>query len=156
MFVDDNDGDGDGNMSREMGGMGNDDGGQGQGIDGWEVGVSLAAGPVSVGAGFKDQTNGNERMGVILGGSFGAMGWEIGYETQDMGADNDESRYGFFVDYSLGSGATCLSYEDQEDTNDWTIVGYSHSLGGSAKVVAEHRTPDSGADVSAVVLVVGF
>ena len=131
-------------------------GGQGEGVDGWEVGGSLSAGPISIGAGYKDQTNGNERMGLTLGGSFGAMGWEIGYETHDMGGNDDENRYGFFVDYSLGSGAAYLSYEDQEDMNDWTIVGYSHSLGGGAKVVAEHRTPDMGADVSAVVLVVGF
>ena len=149
MIVDDNDADGDGNMSPDKGGMGNDDDGQGQGVDGWEVGASLSAGPVSIGAGYKDQTNGNERMGVTLGGSFGAMGWEIGYETHDMGGSDDENRYGFFVDYSLGSGAAYLSYEDQEDVNDWTIVGYSHSLGGGAKVVAEHRTPDMGADVSA-------
>ena len=147
MVLDDNDGDGDG--------MAND-GGQGQGVDGWEVGASLAAGPVTLGAGYKDQTDDTERMGVTLGGSFGGMGWEIGYETQDMGGGDDQNRYGFFVDYNLGSGAAYLSYEDQEDVNDWTIVGYSHSLGEGVKVIAEHRTPDSGDDVSAVVLVVGF
>jgi hypothetical protein len=139
-------------------------GGQGNGVDGWEVGASLAAGPVNIGAGFKDQTNDDERMGITMGGSFGDMGWEIGYETTDHAAtSDDESRFGFFVDYGLGDGAVYVSYEDLNAAddgmgidNDWTIVGYSHSLGGGAKVVAEHRTPDSGADVSAVVLVVGF
>lgn len=144
--------------------------GQGNGVDGWEVSGSLAAGPVSIGVGYKDQTDDLERMGVTLGGSFGDMGWEIGYETSDaMGTDDNDGRYGFFVDYNLGSGAVYLSYEDQDvgdgsvdsegkarSDNDWTIVGYSHSLAPGVSVIAEHRTPDSGDDVSAVVLVVGF
>ena len=44
-------------------------GGQGNGVDGWQVGGSLAAGPVTIGAGYMDQTNDNKRMGVSLGGS---------------------------------------------------------------------------------------
>ena len=145
-------------------------GGQGNGVDGWEVSGSLAAGPVSIGVGYKDQDNDLERMGVTLGGSFGDMGWEIGYETSDaMGTDDNDGRYGFFVDYSLGSGAVYLSYEDLDvgdgsvdsmgmarSDNDWTIVGYSHTLAPGVSVIAEHRTPDSGNDISAVVLVVGF
>ena len=132
---------------------------QGGGVDGFEIAGTLAAGPVSIGAGYSDSDAGVAVMGATVGGSFGAIGWEIGFETSDPDMGEDTTHAGFFVDYSIGDGAVYFYLEDSSGATDdsaW-VAGYSHSLGSGVSVIGEHRDIDSsGATRSILAVVVGF
>ena len=139
--------------------------GYGKGVDAFEVSGSLAVGGVNMNVGYADN-DAASFMGASVGGSFGAMGWEVGFETKNPDADGmeDTNRAGLFVDYSLGAGAVYFYYEGLSDAGDgkaW-VVGYSHGLGSGVKVIGEHRDRSDNADpmddgtTSILAVVVGF
>ena len=133
--------------------------GYGDGVDGFEVSGSLAAGGVNLNVGYADNDTASF-MGVTVGGSVGGIGWEVGFETMnpDMSGSEDTNLAGLFVDYSLGAGAVYFYYEGQSGAADdkaW-IAGYSHGLGSGVKVIGEHRDVDSSGTTSILAVVVGF
>ena len=134
------------------------DTGYGEGADKFEVSGSLSAGGVNINAGYASSDT-NTHMGATAGGAFGALGWEIGFETDDPdNGSEDTSRAGFFADYSIGSGAFYFYMADQsgaKDDSTWT-AGYSHGLGSGVKVIGEHRDRDSDGTLSILAVVVGF
>ena len=132
--------------------------GYGEGVDKFEVSGSLAAGGMNINVGYADSDT-NSHMGATVGGSFGGLGWEVGFETDDpdSGAE-DTSRVGFFVDYGIGDGSVYFYLADQSGATDdstWT-AGYSHGLGSGVKVIGEHRDRDSDGTLSILAVVVGF
>ena len=134
-------------------------GGFGDGVDGFEVSGSLAAGGLSINVGYADNEAASF-MGATVGGSFGGVGWEVGFETMnpDMSGAEDTNLAGLFVDYSLGAGAVYFYYEGQSGAGDdkaW-VAGYSHGLGSGVKVIGEHRDVDSSGSRSILAVVVGF
>ena len=131
--------------------------GYGEGADKYELSGSLAAGGVNINVGYASKDM-NSHMGATVGGSFGALGWEVGFETDDPDEGEDTSRAGFFADYSIGSGAFYFYMADQsgaKENSTWT-TGYSHGLGSGVKVIAEHRDRDSDGTLSILAVVVGF
>ena len=133
--------------------------GYGEGVDGFEVSGSLAAGGVNINVGYADN-DAASFMGATVGGSFGGVGWEVGFETMnpDMSGSEDTNLAGLFVDYSLGAGAVYFYYEGQSGAGDdkaW-VAGYSHGLGSGVKVIGEHRDVDSSGTTSILAVVVGF
>lgn len=137
--------------------------GYGEGVDGFELAGSLAAGGVNINVGYADN-DAASFMGATVGGSFGGIGWEVGFETMnpDMSGAEDSNLAGLFVDYSLGAGAVYFYYEGLSGGGDgkaW-VAGYSHGLGSGVKVIGEHRdvsdTMDSNGTTSILAVVVGF
>ena len=132
--------------------------GYGEGADKYELSGSLSAGGVNINVGYASNDM-NTFMGGTAGGSFGALGWEVGFETDDPDdGSEDTSRVGFFADYSVGSGAFYFYMADQSGASDnstWT-AGYSHGLGSGVKVIGEHRDRDSDGTLSILAVVVGF
>ena len=132
--------------------------GYGEGADKYELSGSLSAGGVNINVGYASNDM-NTFMGGTAGGSFGALGWEVGFETDDPDdGSEDTSRVGFFADYSIGSGAFYFYMADQSGASDnstWT-AGYSHGLGSGVKVIGEHRDRDSDGTLSILAVVVGF
>ena len=133
--------------------------GYGEGVDGFEVSGSLAAGGVNINVGYADNDTASF-MGATVGGSLGGIGWEVGFETMnpDMSGSEDTNLAGLFVDYSLGAGAVYFYYEGQSgagDDNAW-VAGYSHGLGSGVKVIGEHRDIESSGTTSILAVVVGF
>lgn len=133
--------------------------GYGEGVDGFELSGSLAAGGVNINVGYADNDMASF-MGATVGGSLGGVGWEVGFETQnpDMSGVEDSNLAGLFVDYSIGSGAVYFYYEGQSGAGDdkaW-VAGYSHGLGSGVKVIGEHRDVDSSGTTSILAVVVGF
>ena len=133
--------------------------GFGEGVDGFEVSGSLAAGGVNINVGYADNDTASF-MGATVGGSVGGIGWEVGFETMnpDMSGTEDSNLAGLFVDYSLGAGAVYFYYEGQSGAGDdkaW-VAGYSHGLGGGVKVIGEHRDVESSGTTSILAVVVGF
>jgi hypothetical protein len=132
--------------------------GYGEGADQYELSGSLAAGGVNINVGYASNDT-NSHMGATVGGAFGALGWEVGFETDDPeDGSEDTTRAGFFADYSIGSGAFYFYMADQSgatDNSTWT-TGYSHGLGSGVKVIAEHRDRDSDGTLSILAVVVGF
>ena len=100
-------------------------------MDAFQVGGKLSAGGVNIGVGYQDDDM-NTRAGASIGGSFGAIGWELGFETDDPdNGSEDTTNAGFFADYDLGPGAAYFYLADAGgavDDTAWT-VGYSHGLG---------------------------
>jgi predicted porin len=137
-------------------------GGQGEGVDGVEAMGTLAAGPLSIGAGY-DDNDARTVMGVSVSGSFGGIGWDTGYEVADSDdGTSDRDRYGFSLDYSIDAGRAYLYYEDDQpdagaDSN-YLLLGYSHTIGPGVVVIAEYQMPsdDAGSNRSAVVVKVDF
>ena len=139
----------------------------GEGVDGFEVSGTLDAGPVTINVGYADNDAGTAVVGVTAGGSFGALGWEVGFETSDPDVGEDSTRTGFFVDYGIGDGAVYFYYEDGDnadptpvtlvlrDNTAW-VVGYSHSLGSGVSVIGEHRDREIQGTTSILGVVVGF
>ena len=66
-------------------------GGNGQGVDAIEASGTISAAGLSIGAGYDDDDT-RTVLGFSVGGSFGAMGWDTGYEIED--ADNGMDRTG--------------------------------------------------------------
>ena len=142
-------------------------GGYGEGVDGFELSGSLSMGVVNINAGvanFDGAFGSGGAMvdemlvGASVGGSLGAIGWEVGFENRDPEDGEDTDRAGFFVDYDIGDGAPYFYIEDQSgayENRSW-VVGYGHSLGSGVRVVAEHRDIEDDATRSIVALVVGF
>ena len=132
--------------------------GYGEGVDGFEVSGSLAAGGVNINVGYADDDM-HSLMGASVGGSFGSLGWEVGFETKDPeDGTEDTTDAGMFVDYSLGDGAVYFYYEGLSGAGDDTswVAGYSHGLGSGVKVIGEHRDRESTGTTSILALVVGF
>ena len=133
--------------------------GYGDGVDGFEVSGSLSAGGVNLNVGYADNDTASF-MGATVGGSFGSLGWEVGFETMnpDMSGSEDSNLAGLFVDYSLGAGAVYFYYEGESGAGDdkaW-VAGYSHGLGSGVKVIGEHRDRDTTGTTSVLAVVVGF
>lgn len=133
--------------------------GKGEGVDAFELSGSLAAGGMNINVGYADN-DAESKMGASVGGSFGSMGWEVGFETRnpDMSGAEDTNRAGLFVDYSIGSGAVYFYYEGQSgggDGKSW-VAGYSHGLGSGVKVIGEHRDIKDSGTRSVLAVVVGF
>ena len=128
-------------------------------VDGFEISGSLAAGGVNINVGYADNDMASF-MGATVGGSFGGVGWEVGFETMnpDMSGSEDTNRAGLFVDYSLGAGAVYFYYEGLSGAGDDTawVAGYSHGLGSDVKVIGEHRDIESSGTTSILAVVVGF
>ena len=121
---------------------GEDPTGYGEGVDGFEISGSLAAGGMNINVGYADNDMASF-MGATVGGSFGGVGWEVGFETMnpDMSGSEDTNLAGLFVDYSIGSGAVYFYYEGLSGGGDgkaW-VAGYSHGLGSGVSVIGEHR-----------------
>ena len=132
--------------------------GYGDGVDGFELSGSLDAGGMNINVGYADNDMASF-MGATVGGSFGGIGWEVGFETMnpDSGSE-DTNRAGLFVDYSIGSGAVYFYYEGQSGAGDdkaW-VAGYSHELGSDVKVIGEHRDRELTGTTSILAVVVGF
>ena len=133
--------------------------GYGEGVDGFELSGSLAAGGMNINVGYADNDTASF-MGATVGGSLGGVGWEVGFETMnpDMSGSEDTNLAGLFVDYSLGAGAVYFYYEGQSGAADdkaW-VAGYSHGLGSGVKVIGEHRDVESSGTTSILAVVVGF
>ena len=133
--------------------------GAGDGVDGFELSGSLAAGGVNINVGYADNDTASF-MGATVGGSFGGVGWEVGFETMnpDMSGAEDNNRTGLFVDYALGAGAVYFYYEGESGAGDdkaW-VAGYSHGLGSNVRVIGEHRDRESTGTQSVLAVVVGF
>ena len=62
-------------------------GGNGSGLDIFEVGGTLSAGPVNLGAGYQNSDS-TDLMGGRVGGALGGVGWALAFEsmTTDSGA----------------------------------------------------------------------
>ena len=72
----------------------------------------MSAGGVNIGVGYQDDDM-NTRAGASIGGSFGAIGWELGFETDDPDdGSEDTTNAGFFADYDLGPGAAYFYFAD--------------------------------------------
>lgn len=135
--------------------------GNGQGVDAIEASGTISAAGLNIGAGYDDDDT-RTVLGFSVGGSFGAMGWDTGYEIEDADNGMDRDRFGFSVDYSTEAGRAYVYYEDLQpdmgaDAN-YLLLGYSHSVGPGATVIAEYQMPDddSGPNRSALVLRVDF
>ena len=133
-------------------------GASGEGVDGFELSGSLAAGGVNINVGYADNDM-HTLMGASVGGSLGGLGWEVGFEQKDPedGAE-DTTDAGLFVDYNLGAGAVYFYYEGLSGAGDDTawVAGYSHGLGSGVKVIGEHRDQESAGTTSILAVVVGF
>ena len=57
-------------------------------------------------------TNNRTILGFSVGGSFGALGWDTGYEIEDNDMGMDQDRFGFSLDYSTEAGRAYIYYED--------------------------------------------
>ena len=135
--------------------------GNGQGVDAIEASGTISAAGLNIGVGYDDNDM-RTILGFSVGGSFGAMGWDTGYEIEDADNGMDRDRFGFSVDYSTDAGRAYLYYEDLQpdmgaDAN-YLLLGYSHSVGPGATVIAEYQMPDddTGPNRSALVLRVDF
>ena len=136
-----------------------DGAGYGDGVDGFELSGSLAAGGMNLNVGYADNET-DTFMGATVGGSFQGIGWEVGFETHNPDASGveDKNVAGLFVDYGIGAGSVYFYYEGESGAGDdkaW-VAGYSHGLGGGVKVIGEHRDRDSTGTTSVLALVVGF
>ena len=137
-------------------------GGNGSGLDTFEVGGTLSAGPVNLGAGYQG-SDGADLMGGKVGGSLAGVGWALAFEsmTTDSGAA-DANRYGFNLEYSTTDGRAYVYYEDMQPDNttdrNYLLLGYSHTIGPGVVVIAEYQLPsdDSNPERSAVAVRVDF
>ena len=136
----------------------NASGGAGEGVDGFELSGSLAAGGMNINVGYADNDM-HTLMGASVGGSLGDLGWEVGFEQKDPeDGTEDTTDAGLFVDYSLGAGAVYFYYEGLSGAGDDTawVAGYSHGLGSGVKVIGEHQDRESTGTTSILAVVVGF
>ncbi|MDD9799310.1 MAG: porin [Gammaproteobacteria bacterium] len=139
----------------------------------------------------KDNTeNDYDWTSIGVSGSVDRFGYYVGYQTKsdsrqsgataatgntprpggmqsDVG-NQDQSGWGTFLSYDLSDAdRVYLEYETQED--DWgtkpettyTVVGYSRSLGGSARFIAEYGKTDNDGNAAdptrlALTVMVGF
>ena len=102
----------------------------------------------------------NTFMGATVGGAFGAIGWEVGFET-----DDPDERFRGHQPASASSSTTASAVarstttwriqSGADDNSTWT-AGYSHGLGSGVKVIGEHRDRDSDGTLSILAVVVGF
>ena len=144
--------------------------GSGDGADHVNAGASLAAGPVNISVGYRDDKDASERIGGAVGGNVASINWKVGADTgtDSCGADCDDDRFGFHVGYALGSGNAYMQFSDldsdndMKDTNGW-VFGYAHALSDNVMVYAEYGTTDSMDDdgeltstTTVVALKVGF
>ena len=122
----------------------------GEGADHINAGASLAAGPVNLSVGYRDDKDMSERVGGTVGGSVASISWKVGADTgtDSCGPNCDDDRFGFHVGYAVGSGNAYVQFsdldsdQDMNDTNGW-VFGYSHVLADNVVVYAEHGTTDS-------------
>ena len=133
--------------------------GHGDGVDKFELSGSLSMSGVNFNVGYAD--NGSSAFyGGTAGGSFGGLGWEVGFEAQDpeaTGVENNKHA-GFFLGYGMGDGSLYFYYEDLSGASDDTtwVTGYSHALGDGVKVIGEHKDQESSGTTSILAVVVGF
>ena len=124
------------------------------------AGASLAAGPVKLSVGYRDDDDGvnaddeavagSTRIGGTVGGSVAGIGWEVGADSGEdsCGIGCDDDRYGFHVGYTMGDGTAYMQFseldsdEDMNDTDGW-VFGYGHTLAPGVLVYAEYSTTDS-------------
>jgi predicted porin len=138
----------------------------GEGLDVWEVAGKLNVGGVVASVAYRDIDEGNELIGVVVGGTFGGLQLRGGFSTTDSQISDAESeRFALWAAYGVSeSGTVYLEYEDltseaadgTESNNDWLLLGYKHTLADGVQAVAEFSTPDTGVDRAAVALVLSF
>ena len=132
-------------------------GGQGGGLDKYEISASFSMADVaSVNLGYLGQDSGNpDYYGGTVGGSVGGVSWEVGYEKSNHA--NAMTHYGGFVGYA---GAYLyyedLNTEDNTGENHHLLFGYSYSLGTNTRLIIEHLRPDEGRNKTALALRVDF
>ena len=133
--------------------LGSGDGGadgKGEGADHVNAGANLAAGPINLSLGYRDDEDMSRRVGGTAGGSVASINWKVGADTgmDSCGDDCDDDRFGFHVGYIVGSGNAYVQFsdldsdQDAKDTDGW-IFGYSHVLAENVVVYAEYGTQDS-------------
>ena len=145
------------------------DTGQGEGIDILEASGKLSIGPVTVTAGMLDGGDGgDDHAGGTIGGSFGALGWELGVSTVDANDGMDSDRFALFASYGLGDGTLYGEFESQETDmgtmpdmeTEHVIMGYAHTVAPGVLVIGEYLTTDtsnkSGSDKAVLALRVDF
>ena len=139
-------------------------GGNGDGNDIVELSGTLSIAGTSLSVAWRDVDDGPENMDIRVAGAFGPMNYSIGGGTQEKANGDDRERFGFHVGYQVMEGGKVYAqYEDITDdegatdaSNDWTYLGYVQTLAPGVLVSGEFRTPNTGADVAALVLRVDF
>ncbi len=89
------------------------------------------------------------------------MTYAIGGGTKENADGTDVDRFGVHVACQVMAGGKAqFQYEDITDvegatdaSNDWTYVGNADALRLGFSAIGEFRTPDSGTDVAALVLI---
>ena len=133
-----------------------DTAGEGETMDGTEIGVSFDAGPVRVGVAVQDmQGNGavdpESVMGITASGiSFGGVTAGIGYQTQDV-QNTSLTNTSIVLDVGFGPGYLHYEMMDNDETAgaannpDPTslTLGYTHSIGRQTTAWFEYQMVDS-------------
>ena len=143
------------NFAVLVGNEGERDVDRGDGADHIEVTGKLAAGPISLGAGYIEEVSETERLGGTVGGTMAGINWKLGYESASdaCGDSCDADRYGFHVGYAVGGGGVGggnayvqfgeLDSDMDKDDMDYWLVGYSHYVSAGVTANAVYRTKDS-------------
>jgi hypothetical protein len=138
-------------------------GGSGDGVNATQITGTMAAGPVTISAGYVNVDDNMDFFGGKASGAYGGLDWVAGFEVGDDDDGDDRDRYGFTAGYTVGSGRAYVFYEDlQTDSNvdeiSYLLVGYSHSVGPGVTVIAEYQAPseDSAPNRAALALKVDF
>lgn len=132
-------------------------GGQGGGLDKYEISAGFAMADVAnVNFGYLGQDDGGaDYYGGTVGGSVGGVSWEVGLEKSSE--DNDKTHYGGFLGYA---GAYVyyedLNTDDNMGENHHLLLGYSYALGTNTRLIIEHLRPDEGRNKTALALRVNF
>ena len=147
----------------------NSSSGHGDGNDIVELSGTLDIAGASLSVGWRDVDNDAENIDIRVAGAFGPLNYSIGGGNKEYESGPDVERFGLHVGFQVMEGGKLYAqYEDvdadpgaamesgEEETNDWTYVGYAQTLAPGVIVSGEFRTPNSGADVAALVVRVDF
>lgn len=111
-------------------------------VDAVSLGVSFAAGPMTVGLGVHDvKTADDALVGLSLGGNVG--GANVILLMEDAG---DTTPWAL----TAKVGAFLVQYSDDDADDDALTLGYTHKLGGKAKVQFSVQDVDSASDTKVV------
>ena len=126
--------------------------GQGNGFDKYEITATYSADVANVSLGYAGGQGADGKMdyyGGTVGGSVTGFDWEVGYEKKSGGA----AHYGAFASY----GGAYAYYEGQNKNMPYHLVlGYSHALGDSTRLILEHLTSEDAVNKTALALKVDF
>ncbi len=111
-------------------------------VDEVDVGLSVAAGPVTIGLGVRDVEGADDELvGLSLAGSFGDAGVILLVED-----DGDNTPWAITGTY----GGFALQYADNDADDDAITLGYTHKLGPKAKLQFAIEDQDSADDTKGV------